>query len=214
MSRIKAVITDVDATIVNNLERRTRAVELVLSAKLTDLQREIAYRAVSIEEIARMVGREPTSEEIERIIDVYLDDLSLYELDEPVEGAVEALNDLHADGYSIIYVTGRPGREYTEPFLRRMGFPRGPVYAERIAGHGGVQTKIRLMERALGDAGLDHRNVASLGDLPQDGIAARALGIFSICTTQLSERSREEMMRYFDAVISHISELKSLLGSI
>jgi phosphoglycolate phosphatase-like HAD superfamily hydrolase len=211
VKRIKAIITDIDATIIDNRERRVMAVEIVLGFRLDGERRKRAYNALTVEDVARLAGVELNEKALKEIIDVFLDDLKLYEFDRPAEGAVETLNQLSREGVAVVYVTGRPGIKYIMPFIEKMGFPRGPVYYERITGEGADEIKKTLLEMALKDNGFEGSEVVSLGDMPHDGVASRSLNIYSIGTTQVSGVAPEFLRPYFDEVITHISFLPSII---
>ncbi len=211
---MKALLTDLDATIIDNRERRVMAVERVINIKIDNVKRIQAYNALTIEDVAKIAGVESRSKEMDEIINTFLDDLELYKFDRPVEGAVETLNHLHKNGLIIIYVTGRPGLDYILPFLESMGFPIGPVYYQRIAGEGATEIKKSLLEKAVIENGIDPRMSVSLGDMPHDGIASRLLNIYSIGTTQVSGISPEIIKQYFDDVITHISNLPLVLSRL
>jgi len=207
VKRIKAIVTDMDATIIDNRERRVKAVEEVLGIRLNDEKRKRAYNALTVEDVAKLAGVNLTEDVLEEIINIFLDDLNLYRLDRPAEGAVETLRQLSEDGVAIIYVTGRPGIEYIVPFIEEMGFPIGPVYYERISGEGATEIKKSLLRKALAENGLETSEVISLGDMPHDGVASRCLNIYSIGTTQVSGISPDYLRPYFDEVITHIYSL-------
>lgn len=211
MKRIKAIITDIDATIIDNRERRVKAVEKVLGFRLDGERRKRAYSALTVEEVARLAGVELGEKSLKEMIDVFLDDLKLYEFDRPAEGAVETLNQISRMGVAVVYVTGRPGIKYIAPFIEKMGFPRGPIYYERITGEGAEEIKKTLLEAALRDNGFEGSEVVSLGDMPHDGVASRSLNIYSIGTTQVSGVAPELLRPYFDEVITHISFLPSII---
>jgi phosphoglycolate phosphatase-like HAD superfamily hydrolase len=211
VKRIKAIITDIDATIIDNRERRVKAVEKVLGFRLDGERRKRAYSALTVEEVARLAGVELGEKSLKEMIDVFLDDLKLYEFDRPAEGAVETLNQISRMGVAVVYVTGRPGIKYIAPFIEKMGFPRGPIYYERITGEGAEEIKKTLLEAALRDNGFEGSEVVSLGDMPHDGVASRSLNIYSIGTTQVSGVAPELLRPYFDEVITHISFLPSII---
>ncbi|MEM1518235.1 MAG: HAD hydrolase-like protein [Halobacteria archaeon] len=214
MKKIRAILTDVDATIMDNRERRIKAVEMVLGVKIEDDQRAKAYNALTVEDVARIAGVDPSDRVLEDIINIFLDDIELYELDTPAEGAVEIFNDLARNGIKIIYVTGRPGVNYIRPFIEKMGFPLGPMYYERITGVGAAEIKKSLFKKALIENKLKPSEVVSLGDMPHDGAASRCLNIYSIGTTQISGVSPEVLKPYFDEVIMHISSLPTLIRKL
>lgn len=214
VKKIRAILTDVDATIMDNRERRIKAVEMVLGVKIEDDQRAKAYNALTVEDVARIAGVDPSDRVLEDIINIFLDDIELYELDTPAEGAVEIFNDLARNGIKIIYVTGRPGVNYIRPFIEKMGFPLGPMYYERITGVGAAEIKKSLFKKALIENKLKPSEVVSLGDMPHDGAASRCLNIYSIGTTQISGVSPEVLKPYFDEVIMHISSLPTLIRKL
>lgn len=214
VKKIRAILTDVDATIMDNRERRIKAVEMVLGVKIEDDQRAKAYNALTVEDVARIAGVDPSDRVLEDIINIFLDDIELYELDTPAEGAVEIFNDLARNGIKIIYVTGRPGVNYIRPFIEKMGFPLGPMYYERITGVGAAEIKKSLFKKALIENKLKPSEVISLGDMPHDGAASRCLNIYSIGTTQISGVSPEVLKPYFDEVIMHISSLPTLIRKL
>ncbi len=214
VKKIRAILTDVDATIMDNRERRIKAVEMVLGVKIEDDQRAKAYNALTVEDVARIAGVDPSDRVLEDIINIVLDDIELYELDTPAEGAVEIFNDLARNGIKIIYVTGRPGVNYIRPFIEKMGFPLGPMYYERITGVGAAEIKKSLFKKALIENKLKPSEVVSLGDMPHDGAASRCLNIYSIGTTQISGVSPEVLKPYFDEVIMHISSLPTLIRKL
>lgn len=211
VKKIRAILTDVDATIMDNRERRIRAVEQTLGVKIENERRAKAYSALTVEDVARIAGVDLSDKVLEKIIDRFLDDLELYELDTPAEGAIETFNNLASNGIKIIYVTGRPGVNYIKPFIERVGFPLGPMYYERITGVGAAEIKKSLFEKALLENKLQPSEVVSLGDMPHDGLASRCLNIYSIGTTQISGVPSEVLKPYFDEVIIHISSLPALI---
>lgn len=211
VKKIRAILTDVDATIMDNRERRIRAVEQTLGVKIENERRAKAYSALTVEDVAKVADVDLSDRILEDIVNKFLDDIELYNLDTPAEGAIETFNSLARNGIKIIYVTGRPGVNYIRPFIEKMGFPMGPMYYERITGVGAAEIKKSLFKKALNENKLEPSEVISLGDMPHDGLASRCLNIYSVGTTQISGVSPEVLKPYFDEVIIHISLLSAVI---
>ncbi|MCS7142265.1 MAG: hypothetical protein NZ920_00505 [Aigarchaeota archaeon] len=213
--RVRAIITDIDSTLVDNRRRKVISMLNVSGIERSEKLVQSALRCTRMEDMAKVLGLDLRGELLERVLDAYLDDIDLYSLDEPVDGAVEVINELADEGRLIIYVSGRPGLNYVLPSLLDMGFPRGPIYTTRIkGGPDAVTAKVELMRRALTENSLRPGETVSLGDMPHDGLASRELGIFSVGTVQLSPYQVSKVSQFFDRVISHISELRSVIRSL
>jgi len=95
--------------------------------------------------------------------------------DMPVPGSIQALQEL-AQRYAIVYMGARPALALptTEEWLRKVGFPKGPIYlAETQAG--------RLV--LARDIGTQYDFVAGIGDRWDDNELHAELGCASIILT-------------------------------
>ncbi|MEM0090584.1 MAG: HAD hydrolase-like protein, partial [Nitrososphaerota archaeon] len=142
----------------------------------------------------------------------FLENEVLYALDRPIEGTVETLNVL-ASIYRIGYVTGRPKEQLALDFLKRYGFPVGPVIARRI-GSGEGMKKVEMFKEMLKRLGTTPSEVISVGDMPEDGLASRAVGMLSVGVAEFSTIDVDLMRNSFDYVIAKITDLPKLVAKL
>lgn len=211
MRRYKAIIFDIDSTICDNTERKKIAIERSIGKDIDyEIYDRVRYKGFP--EILKILGYNPSKELLLKVEDYFLEDEELYELDRPVEGAVETLRAL-SQRYKICYVTGRPREHLATSFLRRFDFPMGPVIAEKIHTGEGMK-KVGMFQRALSLMGVDASETVSVGDMPEDGLASRAVKIPSVGVSRLSTIDFYEMQKYFDYVIHRIEELLDLMDRL
>lgn len=202
------MIFDVDATICDNTERKRRAIEETLNIIIPDeIYSRIKKRGFP--DIIRTLGFEPGKDVVKKVEERFLEDEELYVLDKPVEGAVGTLNAL-ASIYEIGYVTGRPNERLALNFLKRYGFPLGPVMARRI-GSGEGMKKAEMFKEILKKLNASPSESVSVGDMPEDGLASRTVGILSVGVAEFSTVEADVMKNHFDYVIERIADLPKFL---
>jgi len=211
MGGFKAIIFDIDATICDNTERKRKAIELTLNITVPEeLHSRIKKKGFPY--IVKALGFEPNSELVKKVESCFLECEELYSLDRPIEGAVETLNAL-APSYKIGYVTGRPKEQLAIDFLKRYGFPIGPVMARRI-GSGEGMKKVEMFKEILKRLGVEPSEAVSVGDMPEDGLASRAVGMLSVGVAEFSTVDVDFMRNNFDYIIERITDLPKLLADL
>ncbi|MCS7136315.1 MAG: HAD hydrolase-like protein [Nitrososphaerota archaeon] len=211
MGKFKAIIFDIDATICDNTERKRRAIELTMNVAIPDeVYSRIKKRGFPY--IIKALGFEPSDELVKKVEKCFLENEVLYVLDRPIEGAVETLNVL-ASSYRIGYVTGRPKEQLALDFLKRYGFPIGPVLARRI-GSGEGMRKVEMFREVLRRLEAEPSEAVSVGDMPEDGLASRAVGMLSIGVAEFSTVDVDVMRNNFDYVIERITDLPKFLADL
>ena len=116
-------------------------------------------------------------------------------------------------GYTIYYLTGRPLGDTAKAFLSKHGFPEGRVLWTKV-GPKESYKKIALFKQILDEAGLSPGEVVSVGDLPGDAEAAKAVGIIAVGTCQGISGARKALEKVCDYVIDHISDILRVLEAI
>lgn len=211
MGRYRAMVFDIDSTICDNTDRKKLAIEMAIGASIDDgIYGQIRYR--SFPEILRRLGYNPDRDLVMKVEDRFLEDEDLYELDRPAEGALETLRRL-SQRYKLCYVTGRPKEHLAASFLKKYGFPMGPVVADKIRTGEGMKKTV-MFQRALSSLGVRPSEAVSVGDMPEDGMASRTIGMLSVGVSKLSTIDFDEMLKYFDHVIHRIDGLIELMEKI
>lgn len=210
---IKALIFDIDMTICDTRHRKRKAVERALGTKLTPEAERLLDETHGFVKALRAMHIEPSDEVMKKIAEHFFYDRDLFELDKPLEGAVETLRTLSKMGYSIYYLTGRPLGDTAKAFLAKYGFPQGKVLWTKVGPRESYK-KIALFKRILEEEGLSPHEVVSVGDLPGDAEAAKAVGIIAVGTCQGTIGAREALEKVCDYVIGHISEIFDVLKAI
>ena len=110
--------------------------------------------------------------------DFYLRDRMLEDL--AVPGSVACLNEL-SQNYKIVYLGARPNftRSYTEEWLKKMGFPKGPLYLARTQ-----RGRLSLVKAMA--AKFDF--IAGIGDRWDDNELHAEIGCFSIILQEYEGR--------------------------
>jgi phosphoglycolate phosphatase-like HAD superfamily hydrolase len=215
MVTIKLLIFDIDLTISDNFARKKKAIERGIGRRLKEKSFQRIKRAYGLEAILKGLGFRESEIPLlqEKILNHFFYDEDLFDLDTPLEGAVETLKSLAKEGYKIYYLTGRPLIQTAEKFLNYYGFPAGPVFAEMIKP-GESEKKIKLFAAIVKHAKINPREALAVGDLPGDAIAAKKVGIMTVGTCQAPESSEEELKRVCDYTISNIADLPKILQKI
>lgn len=211
MRRFKTIIFDIDATICDNTERKRRAIELTMNIAIPD-ELYSRIRKKGFPYIIKALGFEPNSELVKKVEKCFLENEVLYVLDRPIEGAVETLKNL-ASVYRIGYVTGRPKEQLALDFLKMYGFPIGPVMARRI-GTGEGMKKVEMFKEMLKILGTTPSEAISVGDMLEDGLASRAVGMLSVGVAEFSTINVDIMRNSFDYVIAKITDLPNLVAKL
>jgi phosphoglycolate phosphatase-like HAD superfamily hydrolase len=211
MGKFRAIIFDIDATICDNTERRRRAIELTLNIAVPE-ELYSRIKKKGFPHIIKALGFEPNNELVKKVERCFLENEELYVLDRPIEGAVETLNAL-ASIYRVGYVTGRPKEQLALDFLKRYGFPIGPVMARRI-GSGEGMKKVEMFKEMLKRLEVEPSEAVSVGDMPEDGLASRAAGVLSVGVAEFSTVDVDLMRNNFDHIIERITDLPKLLADL
>ncbi|MCL7387791.1 MAG: HAD family hydrolase [Thaumarchaeota archaeon] len=211
MGKFRAIIFDIDATICDNTERRRRAIELTLNIAVPE-ELYSRIKKKGFPHIIKALGFEPNNELVKKVERCFLENEELYVLDRPIEGAVETLNAL-ASIYRVGYVTGRPKEQLALDFLKRYGFPIGPVMARRI-GSGEGMKKVEIFKEMLKRLEVEPSEAVSVGDMPEDGLASRAAGVLSVGVAEFSTVDVDLMRNNFDHIIERITDLPKLLADL
>ncbi|MCL7385631.1 MAG: HAD family hydrolase [Thaumarchaeota archaeon] len=211
MGKFRAIIFDIDATICDNTERKRRAIELTLNIAVPE-ELYSRIKKKGFPHIIKALGFEPNNELVKKVERCFLENEELYVLDRPIEGAVETLNAL-ASIYRVGYVTGRPKEQLALDFLKRYGFPIGPVMARRI-GSGEGMKKVEMFKEMLKRLGVEPSEAVSVGDMPEDGLASRAAGVLSVGVAEFSTVDVDLMRNNFDHIIERITDLPKLLADL
>jgi phosphoglycolate phosphatase-like HAD superfamily hydrolase len=211
MGKFRAIIFDIDATICDNTERRRRAIELTLNIAVPE-ELYSRIKKKGFPHIIKALGFEPNNELVKKVERCFLENEELYVLDRPIEGAVETLNAL-ASIYRVGYVTGRPKEQLALDFLKRYGFPIGPVMARRI-GSGEGMKKVEMFKEMLKRLEVEPSEAVSVGDMPEDGLASRAAGMLSVGVAEFSTVDVDLMRNNFDHIIERITDLPKLLADL
>lgn len=210
---IKALIFDIDMTICDTRCRKKKAVERALGRKLSPEAERLLNEAHGFVKALKAMRVDPSDEIISAIAEHFFYDRDLFELDKPMEGAVETLRKLSRMGYVIYYLTGRPLGDTAKAFLAKHGFPEGKVLWTKVGPRESYK-KIALFKQILDEACLSPNEVVSVGDLPGDAEAAKAVGIIAVGTCQGTVGTREALERVCDYVIDHISNIFRVLEVI
>ena len=208
--KIKVLVFDLDLTICDNFDRKRAALERTVNRTFSDDQwRDVKYE-YGFANILRQLGVNHDRETIDSILNHFFYDEDLFALDKPFERAVNTLKLLAKHGYTIYYLTGRPIRKTALQFLERFGFPPGKVYSEKVLFGEGWK-KVRMLQEIISEARVAPAEIASVGDLPQDGEAAKQLGVFAIGTTESRGFGNAELEKTCDYVIDDVSKIPEVL---
>jgi phosphatidylglycerol:prolipoprotein diacylglycerol transferase len=151
-------------------------------------------------------------DEVEAAVKMYRElNLKLHEtMIQPLPGAIELLTTLRDQGYSMAVVSSKKSElvQYGLKLTKMEGFFDVIIGHDEVTRHKPYPDGILIACEALG---IDHDNVIYVGDTVVDVLAADAAGVYALIVAHHNGRMEEISAAKPNAVITHLSELTTLL---
>lgn len=219
-ARIRAILLDLDGTLVDSAPDLTAAVNQLLAERGQVPVTEAQVRGWVGNGARRLVARaltgeddgDPPAEELDAALERFLEayEAAVYVHSAPYPGVVEGVQRLADDGYRLAVVTNKP-RRFVEPILEHMG-----VLGAIDAIVGGECTDARKPEPeplrlAMERLGAASATVLMVGDSATDVEAARNTGVPVVCVPYGYRRGTPVEDLGADAIVDSLAELPGLL---
>ncbi len=220
LARIRAILLDLDGTLVDSAPDLAAAVNRLLAERGADAVTEAQVRDWTGDGARRLVaralgdrlGEEPAEADLDGALERFLAlyEEGVYVRSRPYPGVIEGVQRLAAAGLRLAVVTNKPQR-LVEPILEPMGIRES---IDAIVGGESTEAKkpdpepLRLAMERLGAASA---TVLMVGDSATDVEAARNAGVPVACVPYGYRRGVAPAELGADAVIEDLRELSGLL---
>lgn len=217
---VKAVVIDLDGTLLNTAPDLAKAAELMMA--------ELGLPAVPVETVKTYIGNgvsrlvkrvltgdmqaEPDAALFDKAIAIYHKHYGEHVADQsrPFDGVVEGLQAMQAAGYRLACITNK-AEQFTVPLLKATGLHD---YFELILS-GDTLPKRKPdplpLQHAAKHFGIDVSELLLIGDSLNDTQAARAAGSHVFCVPYGYNRGRPVTELDLDAVVPSLFEASKLI---
>lgn len=184
--KYKAVIFDIDGTLLNTTDGILAAVEYTIEKKgMPSLSKEqlLSFIGPPIQNSFKSHYKIEKTDELQELATIFRDRYKSYDLfkAEPYSGIYELCDFLYHDDIVIAVATYKR-QDYAESILEHFNFTR---YSNIVFGadHENRLTKKEIIIKCLDRIGLDYNDVVMIGDSENDAVGAQHAGVDFIGVT-------------------------------
>jgi phosphoglycolate phosphatase-like HAD superfamily hydrolase len=213
LSKVKAIVLDVDLTICDSNERKKKAFERAFGSELAKRLNSSIANEYGFERLKEISELKKFKNPVNEVVKHFLYDKDLFELDKPLGNAVKVVNEIASLGYKIYYVSGRPLKETVNEFIERFKFPKGKVYCIEVKP-GESMKKVTLFKEIMKEVNAKKGEVVSVADQPGDALAAKSAGMVAVALSHAHPYLKRRLDKVADFVIERIDDLINVIRKI